>query len=150
MGWIASEHKETKKKRKKEKRKKEAVQDTHVPWTREKKERKTPRRHLSPGPGVPLLSPRHLSASHSHRCRPLAVRCHLISIILVFSFPLFSPCRSLSSHSRHSPLAIHCCLIPVILIFSSPSFSPCRSSSPHPRHCHPPMEHPASSGGGGC
>ena len=116
MGWIASEHKETKK-RKKEKRKKEAVQDTHVPWTREKKERKTPRRHSSPGPGVLPSSPRHSSASRSRCCCPLAI------------------CRR---------------LVPVVLVFSSLSFSPRCSSSPRPRRCHPPMEHPASSSGGGC
>jgi hypothetical protein len=47
MGWIAGVPRETK-----IKRKKETVQETRVPWGREKKERKTPRRRVSPGPGV--------------------------------------------------------------------------------------------------
>ena len=88
--------------------------------------------------------------------RPLAIRQLLVPVVVipspfvVVSSLSFSPRRSSSSRSRCSPLAVHRHLIPVVLVFSSLSFSPRHSSSPHSRRCRPPMEHPASSGGGGC
>ena len=126
MGCITSEHKETKKK--KTKKKKEAVQGVHVPWDREKKE-KTP----GDSPLLGLVSPHHplpfCQLLVPVICRPLAICplaicCPLIPIILVFSSPSFSPCRS-----------------------SSPCPRPCRPLVVHPWST---LRAVAHSGGGGC
>ena len=112
MRWIASEHKEMKKKKK-------AVQDMHVPWAREKKGR-------NPGDTclLGLVSP----------CHPLTICRLLVPIIVVPSLFIIVSSPLFLSLSFLSPLFLSLSSSSLSFSFSSPLFSPCCLLSPCP-HC---------------